>query len=90
MGDNPHSKTYATKTQFGWCEANPTKRKEDETKLVALSVFEFNWTEDDPAKKLHQQVEKFWESEANGFGNTDDSSNNIEAEGALEIKTWEI
>ena len=84
-GDNPQSEQYGTKTPFGWCVAGPTNRKEDETKPVALSVFELNWTEDEPAMKLHQQVEKLWKSEACGFGNAGDSSNNIEDESALEM-----
>ena len=66
-GDNPQSELYATKTPFGWCVVGPTNREDDDTKPVTLSVFEFNWTEEEPAMKLHQQVEKVWASEAYGF-----------------------
>lgn len=84
-GDNPESELYATKAPFGWYVAGPTNQKEDNTKPVTLSVFEFNWTEEDPAMKLHQQVERVWASEAYGFGNAGDSSNSIEGESAPEI-----
>ena len=84
-GDNPQSEPYASKTPFGWCVAGPTNRKEDDSKPVALSVFEFDWAEDESTMQLHQQVEKFWASESYGFGNTGDSTNSIEDNRALEI-----
>ena len=35
--------------------------------------------------QLHQQVEKFWASEAYGFGNDGDIANSVEDNRALEI-----
>ena len=84
-GDNPQSQPYATKTPFGWCVAGPTNKREDNSKPVALSVFEFDWAENEPAMELHQQVEKFWASESYGFGNASDSANSIEDNRALEV-----
>ena len=84
-GDNPQSQPYVTKTPFGWCVAGPTSKKEDGSKPVALSVFEFDWAENEPAMELHQQVEKFWASESYGFGNAGDSANSVEDKRALEI-----
>ena len=72
------------KTSFGWCVAGPTNRKEDENKPVALSVFEFDWAEDKRDMKLHEQVERFWTLESNGF-RSDATSNSLEDERALEI-----
>ena len=65
--------------------AGPTNKREDDSKPVALSVFEFDWTENEPAMELHQQVEKFWASESYGFGNASDSANSIEDNRALEV-----
>ena len=59
-GDSPQSQPYGMKIPFGWCVAGPTNRKEDENKLVALSVLEFDWAEDKRDMKLHEQVERFW------------------------------
>jgi len=84
-GDNPQSELYASKTPFGWCVAGPTNRKEDDSKPVALSVFEFDWAEDESTMQLHQQVEKFWAPESYGFGNDGDSANSVEDNRALEI-----
>ena len=84
-GENPESQPYATKTPFGWCVAGPTNKREDESKPVALSVFVFDWAENEPAMELHQQVEKFWASESYGFGNASDSANTIEDNRALEV-----
>ena len=84
-GDNPQSQPYGTKTPFGWCVAGPTNRKEDSSKPVALSVFEFDWAKDKPVMNLNQQVEKFWASESYGFGNSIDGSNSIEDDRAQEI-----
>ena len=84
-GDNPQSEPYASKTPFGWCVAGPTNSKEDGNKPVALSVFEFDWAEDESTMQLHQQVEKFWASESYGFGNECDSANSVEDNRALEI-----
>ena len=58
-GDNPQSAPYTLKTPFGWCVPGPTNRKEDDNRPVALSVFEFDWAEDESTMQLHQQVEKF-------------------------------
>ena len=74
---------YATKTPFGWCVAGPTNKREDDSKPIALSVFEFDWAVEESAKDLHQQVEKFWASECYGFGNAGDSANSIEDKKAL-------
>lgn len=84
-GDSLQNQLYAMKSPFGWCVAGPTNMMEDESKPVALSVFEFDWAEDKSSLKLHQQLEKFWASESYGFGNTGDSSNSVENETALEI-----
>ena len=65
--------------------AGPTNRKEDDNRPVALSVFEFDWAEDESTMQLHQQVEKFWASESYGFGNECDSANSVEDNRALEI-----
>ena len=85
FGDNPQSQPYASKTPFGWCVAGPTNRKEDDNRPVALSVFEFDWAEDESTMQLHQQVEKFWASESYGFGNECDNANSVEDNRALEI-----
>ena len=71
------------KTPFGWCVAGPTNRKEDAISL-ALSVFEFDWTEDKRDMRLHEQVERFWALESHGF-RSDGTSNSLEDERALEI-----
>ena len=76
---------YAIKTPFGWCVAGPTNKREDDSKPVALSVFEFDWAEEKSAMDLHQQVEKFSASESYGFGNAGDSAYSIEDKMALEI-----
>ena len=82
-GDSPQPEPYTSKTLFGWRVAGPTSRKEDDNKPVALSVFEFDWAEDD--MQLRQQVETFWASESYGFGNEFDSANSVEDNTALEI-----
>ena len=84
-GDDPQRQPYATKTPFGWCVAGPTGRKEDYSKPIAVSVFEFDWTQDKSDMRLNQQVEKFWASEIHGFGNTDESADSIEDKEALAI-----
>ena len=45
-GDNQQRQSYGMKTPFGWFIAGPTNRKEDDSKPVALSVFEFDLAED--------------------------------------------
>lgn len=57
--DNPQSEPYASKTPFGRCVVGPTNRKEDDSKPVAHSAFEFDWAEDKSAMQLHQEVERF-------------------------------
>ena len=84
-GDNPQSQPYDTKTPFGWCVAGPTNKREDDSKPVALYVFEFDWAENEPAMELNQQVEKFWDSESYRFGNAGESPNSVEDKSALEI-----
>lgn len=76
---------YATKTPFGWCVAEPTNKREDDSKPIALSVFEFDWAEEKSAMDLHRQVEKFWAAEFYGFGNAGDGAYSIEEKKALEI-----
>ena len=56
-GDNPQSQPYATKTPLGWCVAGPTNKREDVNKPIALSVFVFDWAENEPVMVLNQQVE---------------------------------
>lgn len=73
------------RTPFGWCVAGPTNKEEDNSKPVALSVFEFDCTKEGSVKGLHQQVEKFWDSESHRFGNIDDSCDSREDRRALEI-----
>ena len=84
-GDRPINQPYATKTPFGWCVAGLPNKGEDDSKLVALSVFEFDWAEERSAMDLHLQVEKFWASECYGFGNAGNSAYSIEDKMALEI-----
>ena len=38
-GDNATNQLCATKTLFGWCMAGPTNKREDGSKLVALSIW---------------------------------------------------
>ena len=84
-GDSPMKQPYTTKTPFGWCVAGPTNKREDDSKPVALSVFEFDWAEEKSAMEFHQQGEKFWASESYGFGNAGDSAYSIGDKMALEI-----
>ena len=84
-GDNPMKQPYVAKTPSGWCGAGPTNKREDDSKPVALSVFEFDWAEEKSAMEFHQQVEKFWASESYGFGNAGDSAYSIGDKMALEI-----
>ena len=84
-GDSPQNQPYAMRTPFGWCVAGPTNKGEDNSKPVALSVFEFDVTKEGSVMGLHQQVEKFWDSESHGFGNVGDSCDSREDRRALEI-----
>lgn len=84
-GDSPQNQPYAMRTPFGWCVAGPTNKGEDNSKPVALSVFEFDCTKEGSVKGLHQQVEKFWDSESHRFGNIDDSCDSRKDRRALEI-----
>lgn len=43
-GNSPQNQPYAMRTPFGWCVAGPTNKGEDNSKPVALSVFEFDVT----------------------------------------------
>lgn len=59
-GDNPQSQ-QTTKTPFGWCVAGPTNKREDGSKPIALSVFVFDWAENESVMVLNQQVEiRIW------------------------------
>ena len=65
-GDNPQSQPYAMKTPFGWSVAGPTGKKE-ESKPIALSIFEFDFGRHFPEVVSHQQVEQFRATEKHGF-----------------------
>ena len=84
-GNDPQNESYATKTPFGWCVAGPINKREDRSKPVALSVFEFAFEESQSVVDLHEQVETFWACESQGFIDTPDSTKSIEDKRALEI-----
>ncbi|KAK3730780.1 hypothetical protein QZH41_000800 [Actinostola sp. cb2023] len=84
-GDNPQKQPYATKTPFGWCVAGPSEIKDGESKPIALSIFEFDVSQEVSSVNLERQVEKFWALEQHGFANPDESKNSVEDKKALEI-----
>ena len=84
-GNDPQNEPYATKTPFGWCVAGPVNKREDRSKPVALSVFEFAFEESQSVVDLHEQVEKFWACESHGFIDSADSTKSIEDKRALGI-----
>ena len=84
-GSDPQNEPYATKTPFRWCFAGPINKREDRSKPVDLSVFEFAFEESQSVVDLHEQVEKFWACESQGFIDTPDSTKSIEDKRALEI-----
>ncbi|KAK3754553.1 hypothetical protein QZH41_005587 [Actinostola sp. cb2023] len=84
-GDNPQKQPYATKTPFGWCVAGPSEIKDGESKPIALSIFEFDVSQEVSSVNLERQVEKFWSLEQHGFANPDESKNSVEDKKALEI-----
>ena len=57
------------KTPFGWSVAGPTGKKEEESKPIALSVFEFEFGRHCPEVVLHQQVEQLTEKRTNSLVN---------------------
>ena len=84
-GNDPQNEPYATKTPFGWCVAGPINKREDRSKPVPLSVFEFAFEESKSVVNLNEQVEKFWTCELHGFIDSADSTKSIEDKRALEI-----
>ena len=64
--------------------AGPTGKKEEESKPIALSVFELDFGRHCPEVVLHQQVEQFWATEKHGFANTGKCADSVEDREALE------
>ena len=53
-GNDPQNEPYATKTSFEWSVAGPINKREDRSKPVALSVFEFAFEESQSVVDLQE------------------------------------
>ena len=61
----------------------PTGKKEEESKPIAVSIFDFDFGGHCPEAVLHQQVERFWATEKHGFVNTGECADSVEDREAL-------